>query len=220
MTNHYILQDDLNKLEAWARDCGMSFNATKCNVMSIRPKSSKFYELDDTILKSASSTPYLGVEISDDLKWSTHVNNISKKANSKLGFVRRNLKNCSTENKKTAYMALVRSVLEYGSAVWDPHTQTDINRLERVQRCSVRFITGDYKSRNEGCVTEMLRNQGLPELHQRRTEKRLCMMYQIVNNKLPAIPAECSASSKAQSYSASPIRGLHLSKRSLYFRTE
>ena len=61
-------------------------------IMSVRNTLSHFYQLDNNILQQVSSNPYLGLTISEDLKWKTHINNISKKANSTLGFIRRNLK--------------------------------------------------------------------------------------------------------------------------------
>jgi hypothetical protein len=38
----------------------------------------------------------MGVTISDDLKWESHINNIFGKANKTLGFLRRNLNIGST----------------------------------------------------------------------------------------------------------------------------
>jgi hypothetical protein len=40
--------------------------------------------------------------------------------------------------------------MEYGAIVWDPYTIVDTNKLERIQRRAAIFITGDYKSREEG----------------------------------------------------------------------
>jgi hypothetical protein len=42
--------------------------------------------------------------------------------------------------------------MEYGGIIWDPYTETNIKRLERIQRQAARFITGDYRSREEGSV--------------------------------------------------------------------
>jgi hypothetical protein len=53
-------------------------------------------------------------------------------------------------------------VLEYGSVIWDPYLTRDIDELERIQRNGTRFVTGDYKSRHEGAVTNMLKNLDLP----------------------------------------------------------
>ena len=37
---------------------------------------------------------YLGVTLSNDLEWSKHIATMTNKANSKLSFLRRNLKGC------------------------------------------------------------------------------------------------------------------------------
>ena len=55
----------------------------------------------------------------ETLEWEAHINKIRSEANSTLGFLRRNLKACYPKKKKTANFSLVRSSLEYSSAVWD-----------------------------------------------------------------------------------------------------
>ena len=116
--DHVALQQDLHNLEQSADTWGMRFNATKCNMLSIRSTSSYFYKLDDTILNHVENTPYLGLLISDGLKWNNHINKTCKKANASLGFLRRNLRHLPKTCKKTAYLALVRSVLEYGAILY------------------------------------------------------------------------------------------------------
>lgn len=60
----------------------MDFIPTKCQVLHITrsktPIPSK-YILDNITLESVSAAKYLGVRISDDLSWGTHINNITKK---------------------------------------------------------------------------------------------------------------------------------------------
>ena len=75
---------------------GMCLNATKCYILSINNKSNFRYSLNNTILKEFPNNPYLGILLSQDLKWSDHIANITKKANSPLGFLRRNLRHCPT----------------------------------------------------------------------------------------------------------------------------
>ena len=89
--DHLTLQADLNNLEKWADQWGMRFNAQKCYVMTIKPKTSFIYSLCGTILQYVDHTPYLGIQISADLKWTTHVTATCKRAGSTLGFLRRNL---------------------------------------------------------------------------------------------------------------------------------
>ena len=125
-----------------------------------------------------------------DLNWSTHIDNISKKASSTLGFVRRNLKNCPAVSKKTAYLALVRSTMEYGASVWDPPLEKNIYKLEKIQRKAARFIKNDFRSKTPGCVTKMLCDLDLPSLQSRRKEKRLIFLFNIQKGTVPAIPKE------------------------------
>ena len=52
------------------------------------------YELSGLVHKEVKDAKYLGVTVSDDLEWTKHINAIATKANSKLSFLRRNLKGC------------------------------------------------------------------------------------------------------------------------------
>ena len=95
---------------------------------------------------------------------------------------------CPLSCRKTAYIALVRSTLEYGSTVWDPYLKKDISKLEKIQRKAACFIKQDYHSKDTGSMTAMLKELGLPTLEYRRKENRLCQLYKISNGLVPAIP--------------------------------
>ena len=78
-----------------------------------------------------------------------------KKASNTLNFVRCNLKYCPKQKcKEVAYFALVRSSVEYGYVVWDPHTNKEKDNIERINRWAARMVTNDYGLRS--CVTAML----------------------------------------------------------------
>ena len=111
------------------------------------------------------------MEISDDLRWSYHCTRITNKANSTLGFVRRNLYHCPPLVKKIAYMSLVRPPLEYCSSVWDPHTLTNINILEMVQRRAARFVVNDHN--RDSSVSNIISKLEWPSLQIRRMNNRL-----------------------------------------------
>ena len=79
------------------------------------------YSLQGTVLENVDNIKYLGVTISKDLKWNTHVSIFCTKANRTLGFLRRNLSSCPKDVKEMAYKGLVRRILEYACPVWDQH---------------------------------------------------------------------------------------------------
>ena len=82
---------------------------------------------------------------------------------------------------------LVRSVLKYGSIVWDPYYVQDINRIEKIQRQAIRFISGDYATSQPGCISKIMKNQDLPSLQDRKMAARLKIFYKVVEGLMPAI---------------------------------
>ena len=116
----------------------------QCYMLSLRKKIQGSYKLDGHTLKQVPSNPYLGVQIQEDLKWKEHINNVTKKASSTLGFLRRNLQHWPRECRKTAYITLVQSIMEYRAIILDPYNKNDINKLENLQWRGARFITKDY----------------------------------------------------------------------------
>ena len=80
--------------------------------------------------------------------------------------------------------------MEYGAVVWDPYQSGDIDKIEKVQRSAARFIAKDYRSRHPGSVTNMLHQQNLPRLQNRRKQLRLTLLYKVVEGLVPALPVD------------------------------
>ena len=98
-----ILQQNLNNLEDWEKLWDMNFNTSKCQVIHVTRLKTPFPTIPPTELESVPSAKYLGVTISEDLSWSTHINNTSNKANQTLGFIKRNIQVHNKDLKSTAY---------------------------------------------------------------------------------------------------------------------
>ena len=115
------LQEDIDRLGYWARKWGMRFHPVKCNIMQITRKRIKkinaSYNLEGTVIDNIGNINYLGITITNNLRWNTHVSNMCTKANRTLGLFRRNLSACSQDVKGSAYKGIVRPVLKYGSSV-------------------------------------------------------------------------------------------------------
>ena len=111
----------------------MDFNPSKCQVLHIskpRHPAQHICMLHGQALEAMDHARYLGVDISKDLSWNTHINRISTNANTTLGFLKRNIKTKNTAARTATYQTLVRPQVEYASTVWSPFTQTYINKTE------------------------------------------------------------------------------------------
>ena len=108
----------------------MFFNPDKSVFMRITRKHNPItynYTINDISIQEVSSTKYLGVTITNDLSWSTHITNITSKALSVKAFLQRNLKSCPTQIKLKCYNAMIRPILEYANPVWSPQTLIGLN---------------------------------------------------------------------------------------------
>ena len=81
------LRKDIDHLGIWARKWGMRFQPVKCNMMQLTKRHNKIqasYTLEGTVLENVESIKYLGVTISSDLKWNSHIRNVCSNANRTL----------------------------------------------------------------------------------------------------------------------------------------
>ena len=162
------LQQDLKQLEHWESQWDMSFHPNKCSTLPVTRKHKVLdskYKLHDHTLQVVDKVKYLGVTVTKDCSWDTHIQDVCSKANRALGFLRRNLKISAVQLKATAYKAYVRPILEYACSVWDPYTETNIKKLESVQRRAARFVLNRYQ--NTASVTEMIEQLKWPSLQHR-----------------------------------------------------
>ena len=134
------------------------------------------YKLGDKSLKSSVKEKDLGIIVDDKMKFSEQCSAAVKKANSTLALIRRTIKYKKKEIIVRLYKALVRPQLEYCIQTWRPYLQTDIDRLEQVQRRATRMIkecrSQDYENR--------LLSTGLISLEARRNRGDLIQVFNLV----------------------------------------
>ena len=175
----FILQRDLDTLQKWEVTWKMEFHPDKCKLLritnKIRPIVSQ-NEIHTVNLEETSAAKYLGVTVDGKLKWKEHYNAVCKKANKILAFLKRNISNCPTKGKSKCVTTMVRPILEYGSPVWDPHQQVDIENLEKIQKRAGRFCTGNYKLETGNTKINMQKLNWKP-LEERRAHTKINIIF-------------------------------------------
>ena len=98
-----------------------------------------------------------------------------------LDRVNRNQKGCPKKLRNTAYISLIRSALEYIAALFDTHTKSNKDKIEKLQRRAARFVSNNF--RRKASVSEMLHNLGWQSLDGRRHDQRVysSFFYKIIN---------------------------------------
>ena len=179
------LQEDLNNVYQWSKLWQMNFNINKCVVLKCYKSASPItahYHLNNHILECVKEHSYLGVILDQTMSFSPHVNNIVSKASKILNFVKQNLYKCSPLIKATAYISLVRPILEYASSAWDPHLLKDIYSIDQIQCRAARWVLQNYNRYSS--VTSMQQQLNWSTLQQRQQRSRLVLFIKLC--KIPS----------------------------------
>ena len=121
----------------------------------------------------------IGVIIDEKLSFEAHISEKVKKANSMFAVIRRTFQHLEEKNFIPLYKALVRSHLDYASAVWFPYKEKHSELIEGVQRRATKQIPGMKNLTYE----ERLRKLKLPTLKYRRHRGDMIELYKITTGK-------------------------------------
>ena len=160
------------------QDCPMNQNISDLANTTLQYKFSSLVPLELIV-----SDKYLGVHLDNKLTFNTHIAETTKKATKLLNLCRRSLNMCPPNVKETAYKAIIRPHLEYASSAWAPYTQTNINKIESVQKRAARFVLQNYSYNTS--ITHLIQNKlKWTTLQNRRAARDILIFHKIHHNKL------------------------------------
>ncbi len=132
--------DEVERLTAWCQDNCLSLNVSKTKELTVdfRKRQQRPYTplmISGTPVERVSSFKYLGVNISEDLTWTTHIQTQVKKARHRLYHLRQLRKfRVSPAILKTFYSGAIESVLKCISVWYGNSLNQDCKALQRVVR--------------------------------------------------------------------------------------
>ena len=144
----------LNSLCTWAKENCLSLNALKTKYMIISTKKLSLnhnlhqlnvpLQIDNKNLNKVSNTSLLGTVIDENLTWGYHVNNVLSSCYGKLSVLRK-LKNMTTfKLRKQLIESLILTKIDFNDTVYAPLTQSQVNKLQRLQLSACSFVFGKF----------------------------------------------------------------------------
>ena len=159
---------DLDSILDWGTANLVTFNQSKTQNLLIscrRDSNVPILSMADQILPQAASLNILGMEISNNLSWTSHIKTIASSASKKLGFLFRARKYFTPPQLLLLYKAQIRSLMEYCCHIWGGASPSSLSVLDRIQRKAIRLIDDDSLTAT------------LQPLSHRRSVSSLCLLY-------------------------------------------
>ena len=177
------MQCSIDSMTNWLSNYKFNLAFHKCFILKInKPNISNHstFTLANNTLQSKSTIKDLGIYISHDLKWATHINYIYNNASQISYQIVKTFKSKNIWTYKKLLLTYIRPKVEYNTPIWSPYLLKDILRIERVQRrytkqifrrCGIPFVSYD----------DRLEKLGIKSLQYRRIEFDIIMLYKIMH---------------------------------------
>ena len=134
------MQNDLILFEKFDRDWQLIISIAKTYSMHIGYKNPNFkYFFNGVEIQCKEVANDLGILIRNDLSFDEHMNTMCTKAYKAINSIFR----CFCKKIDVyvkAYLAYVRSILEYSTCIWSPYKVGLINMIEKVQKYFTRSL--------------------------------------------------------------------------------
>ena len=136
-----------------------------------------------------------------ELSFREHISDKITKAYQMIGIMNRNFKDLDRDSFMVIYKSLVRSHLEYGNSVWNPHHTLLVADIEKVQKRVTKLVKGLRKL----SYRERLVHLQLPTLKFRRIRGDEIEVFKIVTGKYdaqvtPLLPLSENVRTRGHSY--------------------
>ena len=134
-------------IKHFCTESGLKINDAKTQLIVFKPPRRQLppsfeVNLGSIVLKPLQSVKLLGVHLDQHLTMAVHIDKICKKCHGLLGALGR-AASCLPEGLlKLAYTALIRTHLEYASAILCMASDTQLRKLDLIQKAAARVITG------------------------------------------------------------------------------
>ena len=184
------LQTNANELLQWTELNHMALNSKKTKRMLITTRQRRQnikenieeIKVNNTIIEDIESHKLLGVNIDNNLSWSSHISNLSKKVSSKVYALNRIKHMLDTKCRKLYFQAYIQSLTDYASTLWDGASNETMRHIRSLYKRGLKIVI----SKNQITNNDYKAHRILP------FDKRLCfnkalMVHRCIHGNAPKL---------------------------------
>jgi hypothetical protein len=212
-----LLQSDMTNVYHWLCANKLSLHVGKTNAMMICPKSRISEQavnqinisVDVQLISEVTECQYLGVTIDQHLKFGIQLENTIAKLNRAMGILKRTAQYIPVESRKLLYNTLVLPHFDYGSTIWGGTTNTQLDRLQRIQNRAMRII---LRCNRRTRVFDMLSSLRWMNVRQRIHFNLCTLMWKIVHGRTPNYLCNFQLNSDIHKYNTRSTNNLFVNR--------
>ena len=163
----------------------MVFNENKFVHLNINPGTSfntlSSYNAHNKLIQTNDKHRDLGIEVSSDIKFKTHITNQCIKARNKAMWILRTFKTREAEHLITLLKSMIIPQLEYCVQMWSPVEKGQILQIEGVQR----YFTSKMSISGTNNYWDRLKKLNIYSLQRRRERYLVIYTWKILEGLAP-----------------------------------
>ena len=163
------LKSDYTKISEYLINHRMAINANKTQLMVLLPPKDKenlTITLEDNVIKHQDDIKVLGVTLSSNMKFDTHLctgkKNVTQAINAKISLLKTLKPFISPKALALVGASLINSTILYAAPLWGSTTKTNLAKIQKAQTRAARVIKGRAWHRPK---TKQHRQQLLDEMN-------------------------------------------------------
>ena len=188
------LQTALNSLEIWCKNNGMILNSAKTKVMFVttNQKRQKLQRqnldlnFQDESLGMVSNDKILGVFVDNNLTWTYHIKNLTKKMTSSIWLLSKIKKFLSRDHRIQFYKSYIQPHLDFCNIVWGSSSECNKLKILRLQKRACKVIL-DYQVEDS---MEAMSSLKIMSIYDRLYLRKAKFMFKVYNNITPSYITE------------------------------
>ena len=174
------LQISSSVLFTWLRNNYMKANTGKSHLL-LSGSDTLTANIDGNDLESEDNRILLSFTIDSNLSFNKHINNLYKKASTKLNAFARISGYMDLPKSRVIMKSFITSQYEYCPLIWMFHSRALNNKINSIHERALRITYNDSKSTFE----ELLNKDNSVSIHHRNFQVLAIKMFKIKNNMAP-----------------------------------